>query len=336
MRRPAIAFAMQPERTRYVLTPELLLRFDDLARVLDQQPMTEFGDDRAKRLLAEAEILVTGWGAPLFDRAALAAAPRLRFVVHAAGTIKGVIDDCVFDAGVAVSHAAEANAVPVAAFTLAAIIFAGKQVFRFRDLYAADRDRTRTYLLQGQPIGNYRRTIGIVGASKIGRRVIELLRPFDYQVLLYDPFVGRDAASALNVEKVDLDALMARADIVSLHAPSLPETLHMIDARQLSLMKDGATLINTARGALVDEAALIDKLKTGTIDAIIDVTHPEVPESRSPLYDLPNVFLTPHIAGAIGLERTRLGEMALDEITRFIDGRPLLFEVRKGDLERMA
>ncbi|NRP72423.1 D-3-phosphoglycerate dehydrogenase [Ensifer psoraleae] len=336
MRRPAIAFAMQPERTRYVLTPELLLRFDDLARILDQQPMTEFGDDRAKRLLAEAEILVTGWGAPLFDRAALAAAPRLRFVVHAAGTIKGVIDDWVFDAGVAVSHAAEANAVPVAEFTLAAIIFAGKQVFRFRDLYAADRDRTRTYLLQGQPIGNYRRTIGIVGASKIGRRVIELLRPFDYQVLLYDPLVGRDAASALNVEKVDLDALMARADIVSLHAPSLPETLHMIDARQLSLMKDGATLINTARGALVDEAALIDKLKTGTIDAIIDVTHPEVPESRSPLYDLPNVFLTPHIAGAIGLERTRLGEMALDEITRFIDGRPLLFEVRKGDLERMA
>ncbi|MDK1492752.1 hydroxyacid dehydrogenase [Sinorhizobium sp. 7-81] len=336
MTRPAIAFAMQPERTRYVLTPELLLRFDDLARVLDQQPMTEFGDDRAKRLLAEAEILVTGWGAPLFDRAALAAAPRLRFVVHAAGTIKGVIDDCVFDAGVAVSHAAEANAVPVAEFTLAAIIFAGKQVFRFRDLYAADRDRTRTYLLQGQPIGNCRRTIGIVGASKIGRRVIELLRPFDYQVLLYDPLVGRDAASALNVEKVDLDTLMARSDIVSLHAPSLPETLHMIDARRLSLMKDGATLINTARGALVDEAALIDKLKTGTIDAVIDVTHPEVPEKDSPLYDLPNVFLTPHIAGAVGFERTRLGEMALDEITRFIEGRPLLFEVRKGDLERMA
>ncbi|WFU50436.1 hydroxyacid dehydrogenase [Sinorhizobium terangae] len=336
MTRPPIAFAMQPERTRYVLTPELLLKFDSLGRVLDQRPMTEFGDGRAKRLLAETEILVTGWGAPLFDRAALAAAPRLRLVVHAAGTIKGVIDECVFDAGVAVSHAAEANAVPVAEFTLAAIIFAGKQVFQFRDLYVTDRDRTRTYLLQGQPIGNYRRTIGIVGASRIGRRVIELLRPFDYQVLLYDPLVGQDSASALHAEKVDLDTLMARADIVSLHAPSLPETEHMIDARRLSLMKDGATLINTARGALVNEAALIDKLKTGTINAVIDVTHPEVPERGSPFYDLPNVFLTPHIAGAVGLERTRLGEMAADEIARFIEGRPLRYEIRKADLERMA
>lgn len=336
MTRPAIAFAMQPERTRYVLTPELLLKFDSLGRVLDQRPMTDFDDGRANRLLAETEILVTGWGAPLFDGAALAAAPHLRLVVHAAGTIKGVVDDCIFDAGVAVSHAAEANAVPVAEFTLAAIIFAGKEVFRFRDLYAADRDRTRTYLLQGQPIGNYRRTIGIVGASKIGRRVIELLRPFDYQVLLYDPLVGRDGASALNVEKVDLDALMARADIVSLHAPSLPETRHMIDGRRLSLMKDGATLINTARGALVDEAALIEKLKTGTISAVIDVTDPEVPERNSPLYDLPNVFLTPHIAGAVGLERTRLGELVADEIARFIERRPLLYEIRKADLERMA
>ncbi|MBP1886322.1 hydroxyacid dehydrogenase [Sinorhizobium mexicanum] len=336
MTRPTIALAMQPERTRHVLTPELLTRFDSLGRVLDRRPMTEFGDDRANRLLAETEILVTGWGAPPFDSAALAAAPRLRLVVHAAGTVKGLIGDCVFDAGVAVSHAAEANAVPVAEFTLAAIIFAGKQVFRFRDLYAADRDRSRTYLLQGQPIGNYRRTVGIVGASRIGRRVIELLRPFDYHVLLYDPLVGQDAASALNVEKVDLDTLMARADIVSLHAPSLPETRHMIDARRLSLMKDGATLINTARGALVDEAALIDKLKTGTINAVIDVTHPEVPERGSLFYDLPNVFLTPHIAGAVGLERTRLGEMAADEIARFVEGRPLLYEVRKSDLERMA
>ncbi|MCA1366821.1 hydroxyacid dehydrogenase [Bradyrhizobium sp. BRP14] len=336
MSRPAVAVAMQPERTRYVLTPELLSRLGDFARILDEVPMTSFDDERARRLLAEAEILVTGWGAPLFDREALALAPHLRLVVHAAGTVKGVVDDCVFDAGVPVSHAAAANAVPVAEFTLAAIIFAGKQVFRFRDLYAADRGRARTHFLQAQPIGNYHRTVGIVGASRIGRRVIELLRPFEYQVLLYDPLVGEKDATALHVEKIDLDTLMARSDIVSLHAPSLPETRHMIDARRLSLMKDGATLINTARGALVDEAALIDRLKTGSINAVIDVTDPEIPHENSPFYDLPNVFLTPHIAGAIGLERTRLGEIAIDEIARFVEGRPLRFEIRKADLEKMA
>lgn len=336
MTRPAIAFAMQPGRTQYVLTPELLMRIDGIARVLDREPMTRFGDDRAKRLLAEAEILVTGWGAPVFDAAALASAPRLRLLMHAAGTVKGMIDDCVFQAGIVVSHAAQANALPVAEFTLAAIIFAGKQVIRFRDLYVADRVRMRTHLLQAEAIGNYRRTVGIVGASRIGRRVIELLRPFGYQVLLYDPLTGHDSAYALKVEKVDLDTLMARSDIVSLHAPLLSETRHMIDARRLFLMKNGATLINTARGALVDEAALIDRLKSGAIDAIIDVTDPEVPEKDSPLFDLPNVFLTPHIAGAIGLERMRLGETAVDEITRFLEGKPLLFEVRRDDLEQMA
>ncbi|WEX73910.1 hydroxyacid dehydrogenase [Sinorhizobium numidicum] len=336
MSRPPIAFAMRPERTQHVLPPELLLRIDNVARILDEEPMTRFDDHRAKNLLAEAEILVTGWGAPLFDAAALASSPHLRLIVHAAGTVKGLIDASVFDAGITVSHAAEANAVPVAEFTLAAIIFAGKQVFQFRDLYAVDRGRTRTHLLQAQAIGNYRRTVGIIGASRIGRRVIELLRPFDYQVLLYDPLVGQDAASALGVEKVDLDTLMARSDIVSIHAPLLPETGHMIDAGRLALMKNGATLINTARGALVDEAALIEKLKSGAINAVIDVTHPEVPEKTSPLYDLPNVLLTPHIAGAVGLERTRLGEMAVDEIARFVEGGPLLFEIRKDDLERMA
>ncbi|PST23852.1 hydroxyacid dehydrogenase [Mesorhizobium plurifarium] len=333
---PTVAIAMQPERTRYVFTPELLSRLGDVARILDRQPMTEFGDERSQRLLGDAEILVTGWGAPFIDAAVLARAARLRLIVHAAGTIKGLVDESAFDAGIKVSHAAEANAVPVAEFTLAAVIFSGKQVFRFRDIYATDRGRERTQVLQGEAIGNYRRTVGIVGASRIGRRVIELLRLLDYRLLLHDPLVGESEACALKVEKVDLQTLMARSDIVSLHAPLLPETRHMIDARQLALMKDGATLINTARGALVDEAALIERLQSGAINAVIDVTHPEIPERSSPLYRMPNVFLTPHIAGAIGLERTRLGEMAVDEVGRFVQGRPLLFEVCKQDLGRMA
>ncbi|MCV9961671.1 hydroxyacid dehydrogenase [Pararhizobium sp. BT-229] len=336
MKRPAIALAMRPDRTQHVLPPELLARLEQLGLLLDPTPMTTFTDDRARRLLAETEILVTGWGAPLFDADALAATPNLRLVAHAAGTVKGIVGPWVFDAGVLVTHAAQANALPVAEFTLAAIIFSGKNVFRFRDLYVAHRDRTLTHPLQAEPIGNYRRVVGIVGASRIGRRVIELLRPFDYEILLYDPMVTESEAADLRVEKVDLDSLFARADIVSLHAPSLPQTHHMVDARRLSLMKNGATLINTARGALIDEEALLDTLKTGAIDAVIDVTDPEIPERASAFYDLPNVFLTPHIAGAVGLERARLGETVIDEIARFIDGRPLRYEVRGQDLERMA
>lgn len=334
--RPAIAFAMQPTRTQHVLPEALIQRLDTVARVLDAAPMQRFDDDRAGKLLAEAEILITGWGSPTIDAAALALAPHLRLVAHSAGTVKGLLGDSLFDRGIAVSHAAQANALPVAEFTLAAIIFAGKKIFRFRDLYVADRNRKRTQPIQAEAIGNYGRTVGIIGASRIGRRVIELLAPFDYRILLYDPMVDAADAARLGVEKTELDALMASADIISLHAPSLPTTRHMIDAQRLSLMKEGATFINTARGALVDEAALIATLKTGRIDAIIDVTDPEIPEAGSAFYDLPNVFLTPHIAGAVGLERTRLGEMAVDEVIRFIEGKPLLHEIRREDMARMA
>jgi len=235
-----------------------------------------------------------------------------------------------------VTHAAEANSVPVAEFTLAAIIFAGKQVFRFRDLYLADRNRARTHPMQRLAIGNYHRTVGIIGASRIGRRVIELLRPFEYRVLLFDPTVDAIEAVSLGTEKADLPTLMTQSDIVSVHAPSLPSTRHMIGARELSLMKEGATLINTARGALIDEAALLETLSTGRIDAIIDVTDPEVPETASAFYDLPNVFLTPHIAGAVGLERGRLGNMAVDEIERFTKGEPLLYQILRRDLALIA
>ncbi|TCR83864.1 hydroxyacid dehydrogenase [Rhizobium sp. BK376] len=336
MIRPTIALAMQPSRTQHVLTPLLLEKLAGIGRLLDVAPMVRFDDERSRRLLAEAEILVTGWGAPPIDAGELSRAPHLKLIVHAAGTVKGLIDDGVFDVGIAVSHAAQANAVPVAELTLAAIIFAGKKVFRFRNLYVADRSRARTMPMQAEAIGNYRRIVGIVGASRIGRRVIELLRPFDYRVIVYDPIMDDSEAQQLGVEKLDLDALIATADIVSIHAPSLPATRHMIDARRLSLMKAGATLINTARGALVDEAALIDVLKSGRIDAVIDVTDPEIPDAASPFYDLPNVFLTPHIAGAVGLERTRLGEMAVDEVCRFIEGKPLLYRVHRQDLQHMA
>ena len=331
-----VAFAMDPVRTGGVLTPSLLDRLATSCIILDPLPLQSFHDQRARDVLRQADILLTGWGCPPIDREVLSLAPQLKLIAHSAGTVKGFLSPEVLDAGVTVTHAAEANAVPVAEFTLAAIIFANKQVFRFRDLYRADRSRQRTFPLTGQPVGNYRRTIGIVGASRIGRRVIELLEPFDFKVLLHDPYIGEREAATLGAEIVSLDELMRLSDVVSIHAPALPSTQGMIDRRRLALMRDGATLINTARGIIVDEKDLIDELQTGRIDAIIDVTYPEVPDPISPLYDLPNVFLTPHIAGAIGNERERLGEFVVDEIERYVGRRPLLSAITPSALERMA
>jgi phosphoglycerate dehydrogenase-like enzyme len=297
--------------------------------------MTRFDDERAAHLLPHLDVLLTGWGAPRVDPALLDRAPKLVAVLHAAGTVKGHVDRACLERGLRVSSAAAANAVPVAEFTVAAILLAGKRAFRLQRLYR-DVRALRMWPREVPAIGNYGKTVGIVGASRIGRLVLERLRPFDFARLVCDPFLPAEEAASFGAEKVELDDLLRRSDVVSLHAPSLPETRHLLDARRLALLRDGAVLVNTARGALVDGGALAAELVSGRIDAVIDTTEPEVLPPDSPLYDLPNVFLTPHIAGAMGAETRRLAALALDELERLAQGGPLAHEVRLADWDRIA
>ncbi len=333
---PHLSLAMDTKRTQHVLTPQALTKLSQIADILDTLPISDFHDPAVQEQLAQTDILLTGWGCPEIGVRELASMPRLRLISHAAGTVKYFLSQAVFDRGITVCSAAEANAQPVAEFSLAMILLAGKRTFSFRRLYLEHRGRGPVEQLQAQAIGNLGLTVGIVGASRIGRRVIRLLQPFDLNLILFDPLLGAAEAEKLGVRLVPLDQLMTLSDVISLHAPSLPQTRHMIGALELARMKDGATLINTARGALVDEDALLTELKTGRIEAIIDVTDPEVPPPDSPFYTLPNVFLTPHIAGATGLERARLGEMAIAEIERFCLGMPLQQQVRPEHLELIA
>jgi phosphoglycerate dehydrogenase-like enzyme len=185
-------------------------------------------------------------------------------------------------------------------------------------------------------IGNYRRTVGIVGAYRIGRRVIELLRPFDLEVVVADPYLDQVGADELGVQLVELDDLLRASHIVSLHAPALPSTRHLSNRRRRGLIRDGATFINTARGVLVDQAALTDELITGRIGAILDVTDPWVLPADSPLYTLSNVVLTPHMAGALGVELRRIGTHAIDELARYAAGQPFRTPVTPADLDHAA
>ncbi|MFF4604271.1 hydroxyacid dehydrogenase [Streptomyces sp. NPDC001339] len=286
--------------------------------------------------LARAEILLTGWGAPPLTSRVLAAAPRLRAVVHAAGSVKHHLTDACWERGIAVASAADANALPVAEYTLAAILLANKRVLHAAHRYRELRGRPHDWHAELARAGNYRRTVGVIGASRIGRRVIALLRPFDLRVLLYDPYVDPAEAGRLRVRPVGLGELCAGSDIVTVHAPQLPATRHLLGARELALMPDGATLVNTARGSLVDGTALLAELRTGRLHAVLDVTEPELPPPCSLLYDLPNVLLTPHIAGSMGGELHRLADAALDEVERYVRGVPFAGSVRAADLGHSA
>lgn len=331
-----LSFAFGTLEVAQLFAPDDLERLGTLCAITDIAPLRRFDDARAADLLGRTEILVTGWGCPHIDQVVLDAAPRLRMIAHAAGSVKALLSPTVFERGIVVVTAADANALPVAEFTLAAILFANKRVLEFSSTYRRERRSRRLYETALPDVGNFKKTIGIIGASRIGRRVIELLKPFDFRVLLHDPFIDAAGALSLGVEGVELDHLLAQSDVVSLHAPELAETRHMLDARRLGMLKNGAIFINTARGALVEQAALERELKSGRISAVLDVTDPDVLPEYSPLYKFPNVLLTPHIAGALGSERQRFGQLVVNEIERFIRGEPLRHAVDPANFARQA
>ncbi|NUP65393.1 MAG: hydroxyacid dehydrogenase [Nonomuraea sp.] len=325
MNKPVTVVAMDAKVADRIVTADVRAR---LARVAD---VRAYVHDFRDADLSRAEVLFTSWGCPPVTAEVLAGAPRLRAIVHAAGSVKHHVTDACWERGIAVSSAAAANAEPVAEFTLAAILFANKRVLDIARAYRAGRG-TDDWEARFPGFGNYRRTIGVVGASRIGRRVIELLRPFAFEVLVSDPYLRED----LGARRVGLDELVARSDVVSLHAPDLPETRHMIDARRLAAMRDGTTLINTARAALVDQAALTAELSAGRLHAVLDHTEPEFLPADSPLYDLPNVLVTPHIAGSLGGELARMADLALDELARYARGLPFQHGIEPATLSRSA
>jgi len=271
------------------------------------------------------ELLLTGWGAAI-RRGDLDMLPAVRAIVHWGGGI-GVLDGDAAARGIPVSTAKAANAIPVAEFTLAMITLAAKDAFWLSRQYGTDQrfiDREAA----APRAGLYRATVGIVGASAIGTLVMERLRGSDVRVLLYDPYAAAAAAEELGAELVDdLAALAARCDLLSIHAPELPSTAGMVSADVLAALPDGATVINTARGALIDQDALVAELERGRLRAILDVTEPDPLPAGHPLYALPNVFLTPHLAGSMGGELRRLGEAALAEVERFVAGEPFAHPV---------
>lgn len=335
--RPTVLVAMAPDIADVVLTEPVAARLAAVADVAAVGPVTDFADPAVRSALADTEVLLTSWGCAAVDAEVLDAAPRLRAVVHAAGSVKGHVHPEVWARGVLVSSAAEVNAWPVAQFTLAVVLLAGKRTFSRAAAYAEGDYRKYTTCLDA---GNHDRTIGVIGASRTGRLVLELLAGHGFRLLVADPTLDAAAAAALEpagrVELVELDDLLVRSDVVTVHAPLLPQTRHLLDERRLGLLRDGAVLVNTSRGALIDAEALQRQCASGRIDAVLDVTDPEPLPPGHRLLTLPNVLVTPHLAGALGTEVSRLGAFAVAEIERLAAGLPLAGAVRPELLSILA
>jgi phosphoglycerate dehydrogenase-like enzyme len=286
--------------------------------------------------LSSVEVLFYTWGGIQLNAEFLAKMPNLKAVLHGAGSIKTLVSEAFWERGIPICSAASGNAEPVAEYTYAHIVLALKQA-----LWLAQRCRDK----KGYPKLEETidlpsledATVGICSLGLIGRLVLDRLRALNVKVIVHDPFLSAVKAEEMGVETVSLADLFKRGDVVSLHTPMIPETIGMIRAEHFASMKPCSTVINTARGAIIAEKEMIEVLKDRPdLQAILDVTHPEPPEKDSPLYTLPNVFLTPHIAGAKGAECQILGRVVVGELKRLISGEKLKYEVTQSMLATMA
>ncbi len=288
----------------------------------------------APALLAQVEVMLSGWGAPRLDAAFLEAAPALKLVLYGAGSLRKLVTEAFWDSGVAISSAAAANSVITGDFAYAQILMALKGAWQ----HALRMRQQRRWSREAVAAGLADSVVGLVSLGKVAQRVASLLRRHDLRVIAWDPFVDPAVAEGLGAILVEsLDEVFREADVVSLHTPLLEETRGLIGATQLRAMKPGAVFINTARGAIVREDELLQVLRERPdLFALLDVTAPEPALPGSPFYTLPNVVLTPHIAGAQGRECWRLGRSMVDELRRFLREEPLRHAVTRESYGRMA
>jgi phosphoglycerate dehydrogenase-like enzyme len=278
----------------------------------------------ADEQIREVEAIFSTWGMPLLTESQLDRMPKLRAVFYAAGAVSDFAKPLV-QRGIHVCSAWQANAIPVAEFTVSQILLSCKGYFTNVSEYSAHPERGHGC---SRGAGVYGESVALLGAGAIGTKVIELLRPFRLDVMAFDPFLTQERAEGLGVRKVTLETAFDQAYVVSNHLLDVDETAGLIDLKLLGSMRPGAVFLNTGRGRTVVTDDLVQILSDRPdITAMLDVTDPEPLPPHHPLWSLKNVFISSHIAGSIGDEVLRLADFAIEEFDRFSHGKSLRYQV---------
>lgn len=290
-------------------------------------------EDTVRELLRGADIAISSWGTPRLTGELLKEAVDLKLVAHAAGSVKGVVSDELYDRGIRVISSACVLSRGVSEMALGLAIAAAKNVFAYNTaIHAGEWPQNKKAVTELFDIN-----VGVVGCGFAGAHLVELLQAYGVHVLVYDPGLSEAQIHAMGARKVELREVFEQSDILSLHAPSIDATWHMVNEETLGWMKQNAILINTARGSLIDEAALAKVMKSGKLKyACLDVTDPEPPEPDNPLFELPNCIFTPHVAGLANNGKRKIGVHVCQEIERFENGEALATEVTSDMLATIA
>jgi len=338
--KPRVLYVCTAGHTERVFRPgkyeEMLERFD----VTANNGAANWNSEEVAERAAGMAGIVTGWGAPKLIPEVFAAAPELKIIAHSAGSVHGLIPDeiareFIVPRGVTVFSANNAIARNVAESAIGMLLMAMRHWVQFSNWYHETGNWVNpVYDKNGQYLQGS--TVGVVSASKVGREVIRLLGPWDVTILVYDPYLSDADAAAMGVERVDLNDLFARADHVTVHAPSTPETEKMIGAEQLGLLREGATLVNTSRGSVIDHDALVAAARARRINVSLDVTVPEPLPPGHAIRGLDNVIVTPHCSGSGFYGYWEIGDSTVQALADAFAGRPVAGAVPMERFETIA
>ena len=288
--------------------------------------------------LRDAEALITTWDSPRFGEELLALAPRLRAIGHCGGEVKGRFAAPLFSR-LAITNAPGPMAAPVAELALTFLLQAARDVDFYRSalrrpsnaIYARlHREAAGDQTLRGTPVG-------LLGFGRIGREIAALLAPLGARVLVHDPFASPREVRRARGEPVSWADLLRRSRHLVLAAALTERTRGLLDAAALRRLPDGTTVINVARGGLVDLAALTREVRSGRLRCALDVTDPEEPlPPRHPLRRAPGAVLTPHVGAAQRSVRLAIAEVVLTDLERLFRGRAPLNRVTASMLARMT
>jgi D-3-phosphoglycerate dehydrogenase len=285
----------------HILVPDNLdkagLRLLEAAEGITVQAAAKMSRDEVLAAIPSADALIIR-SATKVDRAVLDAAPKLKLIGRAGVGVDNVDLTAATERGIIVMNAPDGNTVATAELTLGLMLALARHIPAADGSLKAGQWERKAYLgieLRGK-------TLGLIGFGRVGRAVAKRAAAFEMTIIAYDPYVSQEIATPYGVQMVALDELYARADFISLHALVTQENYHMINAESIAKMKDGVRIINDSRGALIDEQALADAIKSGKVaGAALDVYEEEPPKPDNPLIGLPGVIHTPHL-GASTLE----------------------------------
>ena len=279
----------------------------------------------------DCDACITSWGSPKITEKVVHNAPKLKFIGHAAGTVVPYIDSVLFDNDLVVVNANSALSKSTAEGAMAFIMAGAWQIYQYNMMMKQSQwsDNNRETVL-----GLNKQVIGLIGYGDISRELIRLLKPFEARILMYSNYCPEEEAKVLGIELCNLDEVLRQSKIISLHNTLTPSTRGMIGEKEM--IQDGALLVNTARAPIINEAALLNALKSKRFFAALDVFWEEPLKPDSNLLSLHNVLCTPHIAGFSSYWKSRLAQTVIEDMKRWMNGEKLEGQITKEKFSRLT